>query len=684
MSNAQRVQIQSMANGTVFQPVGDALKPAPGAACQVIQHDSYPPGTAATVFANETGLATLSQPLTADGFGQCPGWVAAGQDLDIVAQFGGATIGPLQLEPMIASEVGANYQTVEVNDVASTPRGALDLEAGSNVTVTAADDPVNNRTKVTIASTASGGGSGVGFGNVVSKTANYTVLSTDSGSVLAFNGSSLTATLPSSVPAQPWMVVVLNENVSNLILSPNGKNLNGSGASLGLAQNQAVIVWSDGTNYEYLLALAAFPADTDYYQTLQVNGSAETQRSILDLVAGSGVTLTPTDDSGNNRTEVTIAASGGGGGSGVGFGSVVAKTANYTILSGDSGTVFTFSGSSLTASLPATAPAEPWQVAILNLNSSPLTVSPNGRTLNGSSSAIMLAQNQSVVVWSDGTNYFDLIADPLGAAATETARAEAAEALLIPLSQKGASGGVASLDSSGDVLTAELPPSVPLTSQVNTFTAAQTINVNGTALLYKDGSGNLVGKAGNIAPSGNVAGGWLAYGSGAPGAGSGFGAWNFGVDTSAATPYRDWFLSKVKADGTISDPDGIYISNGGANPSGIGIGVAQPNDGGNPFRVKILAAGTAGGQASQGGLQIPFNTGQTGDMLAIGSSNDSQQAFRIQSDGTIVARVGTPADSTVTDGVLNALHRHVGHDGVGCLRCWPLPERDGHPVRDIC
>lgn len=61
---------------------------------------------------------------------------------------------------------------------------------------------------------------------------------------------------------------------------------------------------------------AMFPGSSSvalYYQTVQVNGSAQTQRAALDLIAGTNITLTPVDDSGGNRTKVTIDASGGGG-----------------------------------------------------------------------------------------------------------------------------------------------------------------------------------------------------------------------------------------------------------------------------------------------------------------------------------------------------------------------------------
>src|SRR3990167_7802461 len=99
-------------------------------------------------------------------------------------------------------------------------------------------------------------------------------------------------------------------------------------------------------------------------------------------------------------------STGATGSSGLGFGNVVAKTADYLIVSGDNGKEITFDGINLTATLPGTAPSSPWIVTIINLNSSALTVDPNGLTLNGSASTISLAQNRNIFVWSDSSNYF--------------------------------------------------------------------------------------------------------------------------------------------------------------------------------------------------------------------------------------------------------------------------------------
>ena len=83
----------------------------------------------------------------------------------------------------------------------------------------------------------------------------------------------------------------------------------------------------------------------------------------------------------------------------------VSQTTNYTLATTDDQTVQKFNGSSLTATLPASAPSAPWMATIVNINSTALTVSPNGLTLNGSSSSLSLAQNELVQVFSDGSNY---------------------------------------------------------------------------------------------------------------------------------------------------------------------------------------------------------------------------------------------------------------------------------------
>ncbi|HEY5024715.1 MAG TPA: hypothetical protein VII76_07045 [Acidimicrobiales bacterium] len=89
---------------------------------------------------------------------------------------------------------------------------------------------------------------------------------------------------------------------------------------------------------------------------------------------------------------------------------VTGKTSNYAFATGDSGGIFVFNGSSITATLLATAPAVPWYVTIINKNASLLTVNINGCTMNGltipaSGAVVYVLPGETVTIWSDGSNY---------------------------------------------------------------------------------------------------------------------------------------------------------------------------------------------------------------------------------------------------------------------------------------
>ena len=181
------------------------------------------------------------------------------------------------------------------------------------------------------------------------------------------------------------------------------------------------------------------------------------------------------------------------------------------------------------------------------------------------------------------------------------------------------------------------------------YTATQVFQASGYPIVVEDSSGSTVSQVGNIAPTGFDAGAFTVWGSNAPGAPR-HGAWAFGVDTAATVPYRDWFLSKVLADGSVSDVDGIYISNGGATkPAAVGIGYSAPADRGTFARLKLMASGAAG-DPTQASLVIPFASGQTGDMLAVGSTKDAYGAFRLRSDGTLLSHAAAPPNTTGTTG----------------------------------
>lgn len=128
--------------------------------------------------------------------------------------------------------------------------GALSITAGSNISVT----PSGSSIEIS----ATDVGAGQGFEGVyAAKTSTYDIVTGDIGQVIPFNGSSISAVLPASAPAAPFFVVVINYNATDLTLNPNGLNLNGSSSSVTVGTNQSAMVWSDGSNYWYLLSAIA-------------------------------------------------------------------------------------------------------------------------------------------------------------------------------------------------------------------------------------------------------------------------------------------------------------------------------------------------------------------------------------------------------------------------------------------
>lgn len=139
----------------------------------------------------------------------------------------------------------------------------------------------------------------------------------------------------------------------------------------------------------------------------ELSGDATTSGSnAVSVVRVNGAAL-PTSASyvGTNSAGQIISASTPSGGCSLSNG-VNAQTSSYTLLSGDAGKLVTFNGSSLTATLPSSPPSSTWCARIQNLNSTSLTVSRNGLTINGGTSNLTLLQYQTVTCVTDGSNYF--------------------------------------------------------------------------------------------------------------------------------------------------------------------------------------------------------------------------------------------------------------------------------------
>lgn len=142
---------------------------------------------------------------------------------------------------------------------------------------------------------------------VNAQTAGYTLLSGDAGKLVTFNGSSLTATLPSSPPSSTWCVNIQNLNSSSLTVSRNGLTINGGTSNLTMAQFQVATVWTDGSNY-----FANAGSSAAYYQTLLNNGTALPQEPKFNFISTSSFQMGCTDNSGSTRTDCVGTTIGGG------------------------------------------------------------------------------------------------------------------------------------------------------------------------------------------------------------------------------------------------------------------------------------------------------------------------------------------------------------------------------------
>jgi hypothetical protein len=97
-------------------------------------------------------------------------------------------------------------------------------------------------------------------------------------------------------------------------------------------------------------------------------------------------------------------------------GFVQAKMGSYLAVRGDEGTLLSFnSASAATLTLPNPVPAHPqiiglsdsgWWILVQNIGAGTLTISPNGLLIDGSLSSLTLGQNQGILIFTDGTNYF--------------------------------------------------------------------------------------------------------------------------------------------------------------------------------------------------------------------------------------------------------------------------------------
>ncbi len=185
-------------------------------------------------------------------------------------------------------------------------------------------------------------------GGVSVKTLDYTATSADSGFLLVMNAATAkTITLPAVAPSSGWTLFVQNIGAGSLTVARNGLNIDGAAANLTVPTDKGVYITTDGTNY---------------------------------------------------YTERGLNPSGGG---------VSVKTADYTAVGTDLGTLLVMnSASAHTITLPAAPPSALWFVDIQNIGAGTLTVARNSLTIDGAAANLNQPTGTGVRIFTDGTNYF--------------------------------------------------------------------------------------------------------------------------------------------------------------------------------------------------------------------------------------------------------------------------------------
>ncbi len=88
-------------------------------------------------------------------------------------------------------------------------------------------------------------------------------------------------------------------------------------------------------------------------------------------------------------------------------GGAVVKTASYTAVAADDKVLLSFnSATAVTLTLPGTPPSPTWSIFVENIGAGALTVSPNGKQIDASTSSLTFQTIQGAYITTDGTNYF--------------------------------------------------------------------------------------------------------------------------------------------------------------------------------------------------------------------------------------------------------------------------------------
>lgn len=270
----------------------------------------------------------------------------------------------------------SRVQVLNAGTLVAARRG-LNLVPGGNVTLTAADNPGAERVDVTIAAAGGGGGGGTPSAHEASHLSG-------GSDALAGNLDAVARTAVQQSGGNVGSRRSLNFLPSANITIAATDNAGAERVDLAFGFTGAVQPTNhEGTHLSGGSDALVGSLDAVARTAVSLGGAAVGSRRGLNLVQGTNVTLTVTDNPGAERVDVTVAASGSGGSGGFTVTSV--KTAAYTAAPNDLVRTDTSAGQFTVAAPPAPADGARFIVeddgASWTINN--LLVSPNGSTING-------------------------------------------------------------------------------------------------------------------------------------------------------------------------------------------------------------------------------------------------------------------------------------------------------------
>lgn len=182
-------------------------------------------------------------------------------------------------------------------------------------------------------------------------------------------------------------------------------------------QNRAQLGFSDLTG----AATNAQLPGGNAYATVDDNGTAKTQRPIVNLISGTNATVSCADNAGATRTDCTISATAG---SATPVFPINPQTSTYQLVAADFTNFRTIAVASGTFTITGVAsgsqPAGGTGVYIINYGSGVVTFARSGQNINGAAANLTIAAGSAsapngMLILSNGTDY---IAQPLIGSAT--------------------------------------------------------------------------------------------------------------------------------------------------------------------------------------------------------------------------------------------------------------------------